>query len=108
MYNVLDHPGPFAASLMARYRDVPTSPPLQRRFCMFTRLLAGGMLCLALSSSLANAQVEFPSTRGSEGEIKRSVESIDKFLYSRSNIRLSETVKTQLIAAERQVALGAN
>lgn len=74
---------------------------------MFIRLLTGVVLCLTLSW-LTNAQVEFPSTRGSEGEIKQSVESIDKFLYSRSNIRLSETVKTRLIAAERQVALGAN
>jgi hypothetical protein len=74
---------------------------------MFIRLLTGVALCLTLSS-LTNAQVEFPSTRGSEGEIKQSVESIDKFLYSRSNLRLSERVKTRLIAAERQVALGAN
>lgn len=74
---------------------------------MFTRLLTGVVLCLALTS-LANAQVEFPSTTGSEGEIKRSVESIDNFLYSRSNIRLGETVKSRLVAAERQVTLGAN
>lgn len=75
---------------------------------MFTRLLSLVILVLVLGASQANAQVEFPSTTSSEDEIKRSVESIDKFLYSRSNIRLSETVKTRLIAAERQVALGAS
>ena len=75
---------------------------------MFTRLFTVMILGLALGLTQANAQVEFPSTRSSEGEIKRSVESIDKFLYSRSNIRLSETVKMRLVDAERQVALGAN
>ncbi len=75
---------------------------------MFTRLLTMVLLGLALGSSQAKAQVEFPSTRSSEGEIKRSVESIDNFLYARSNIRLSEVIKTRLVAAERQVALGAN
>ena len=75
---------------------------------MLTRLFTVVILGLALGLSQANAQVEFPSTRSSEGEIKRSVESIDNFLYSRSNIRLSETVKTRLVDAERQIALGAN
>ena len=75
---------------------------------MFTRMCAVVILGLALGLSQANAQVEFPSTRSSEGEIKHSVESIDNFLYSRSNIRLSETVKTRLVDAERQIALGAN
>ena len=75
---------------------------------MFTRLLSVLILGLALAISQANAQIEFPANRSSEDEIKRSVESIDNFLYSRSNIRLSETVKTRLIAAERQVALSAN
>jgi hypothetical protein len=58
--------------------------------------------------SLANAQVEFRSTGSSEGDIERAVESVDNFLYARSNIRLSDTVKTRLVAAELQVALGAN
>jgi hypothetical protein len=75
---------------------------------MFTRGLTLIILGLALGASQTNAQVEFPSAASSEGEIKRSVESIDNFLYSRSNIRLSETVKTRLVAAERKVALGAN
>jgi hypothetical protein len=75
---------------------------------MFIRLFAVVILGLAVGLSQANAQVEFPSTRSSEGEIKRSVESIDSFLYARSNIRLSETVKARLIAAEQQVALNAN
>jgi hypothetical protein len=75
---------------------------------MYTRVLSCVILVLVLSASQTSAQVDFPSTRSSEAEIKRSVESIDNFLYSRSNIRLSETVKTRLIAAERQVALSAN
>jgi hypothetical protein len=75
---------------------------------MFTRLFAVVILSLAFCLSQANAQVEFPSTRSSEGDIKRSVESLDNFLYARSNIRLSEAVKTRLVAAEQQVALGAN
>ena len=75
---------------------------------MFTKLFSVVLLVLALGVSQANAQVEFPSTRSSEGEIKRSVESVDSFLYARSNIRLSEAVKTRLVAAEQQVALGAN
>lgn len=75
---------------------------------MFIRLFAVVILGLILGLSQANAQVEFPSTRSSEDEIKRSVESIDNFLYSRSNIRLSEMVKTRLVEAERQVAFGAN
>ena len=75
---------------------------------MCTRVLSFVILVLVLGASQTSAQVEFPSTRSSEGEIKRSVESIDNFLYSRSNIRLSETVKTRLVDAERQVALGAN
>jgi hypothetical protein len=75
---------------------------------MCTRVLSFVILVLVLGASQTSAQVEFPSTRSSEGEIKRSVESIDKFLYSRSNIRLSETVKTRLVDAERQVVLGAN
>jgi hypothetical protein len=75
---------------------------------MFTRLFAVVILGVAFGLSQANAQVEFPSARSSEGEIKRSVQSIDNFLYARSNIRLSETIKTRLVAAEQQVALGAN
>jgi hypothetical protein len=75
---------------------------------MLTRVLSLVILGLALCTSQTNAQVEFPSTRSSESEIKRSVESIDAFLYSRSNIRLSDTVKSRLVAAEQQVALGAN
>ena len=70
---------------------------------MFIRLFAVVILGLTLGLSQANAQVEFPSTKSSEGEIKRSVESIDSFLYARSNIRLSETVKTRLIAACRKL-----
>jgi hypothetical protein len=75
---------------------------------MLTRLFTVVILGLALGLSQANAQVEVPSTRSSEGEVKRSVESLDNFLYARSNIRLSEAVKTRLVAAEQQVALGAN
>lgn len=75
---------------------------------MLTRLFTAVIFGLVLGLSQANAQVEFPSTRSSEGEIKRSVESIDTFLYSRSNVRLSEAVKARLVAAERQVTLGAN
>jgi hypothetical protein len=75
---------------------------------MLTRLFTVVILGLALGLSQANAQVEFPSTRSSEGEIKSSVESLDNFLYARSNIRLSEAVKMRLVAAEQQVALGAN
>jgi len=75
---------------------------------MFARLVAVVIFCFVLGLSQANAQVEFPSTRSSEGEIKRSVESIDNFLYARANIRLSEMVKTRLVTAEQQVALGAN
>src|SRR5215216_6744860 len=107
VYNVLDHPGT-VAPLIARGIDVRPSPPLQKEARMFTRLLSIVILGLALGSSQANAQVEFPSTRSSESDIKRSVESIDNFLYARSNIRLSETIKTRLVAAEQQVALGAN
>ena len=75
---------------------------------MSIRLFSVLIFGLALATSQANAQVEFPSNRSSEDEIKRSVEAIDDFLYSRSNIRLSERVKTRLIAAERQVGLSAN
>jgi hypothetical protein len=75
---------------------------------MCTRVLSFVILVLVLGASQTSAQVKFPSTRSSEGEIQQSVESIDNFLYSRSNIRLSETVKTRLVAAEQQVALGAN
>jgi len=75
---------------------------------MFTRLFAVVIFGLAVGLSQASAQVEFPSTRSSEGEIKRSVASVDNFLYARANIRLSEPVKTRLVTAEQQVALGAN
>jgi hypothetical protein len=75
---------------------------------MLTRLVTLTILGLAVGLSQANGQVEFPSTRSSELDIKRSVESLDNFLYARSNIRLSEAVKARLVAAEQQVALGAN